>query len=59
MRQTPISKLSKLKTAQRAELLKLWTATLGRPPQFRASRELLASARVQSDSIGRCNSRAG
>ena len=44
MRQTAISKLSKLKTAQRAELLKLWTATLGRPAQFRGSRELLASA---------------
>jgi hypothetical protein len=44
MRQTAISKLSKLKTTQRAELLELWTATLGSPPQFRASRELLASA---------------
>ena len=44
MRQSAIPKLSKLKTAQRAELLKLWTATLGSPPQFRASRELLASA---------------
>jgi len=44
MRQSAIPKLSKLKTAQRAELLKLWTVTLGSPPQFRASRELLASA---------------
>jgi len=44
MRQSAIPKLSQLKTAQRAELLKLWTATLGSPPQFRASRELLASA---------------
>jgi hypothetical protein len=44
MRQSAIPKLSKLKTAQRAELWKLWSATLGSPPQFRASRELLASA---------------
>ena len=44
MRETAIPKLSELKTAQRAELLALWTATVGRPPQFRASRELLASA---------------
>ena len=44
MRQSAIPKLSNLKAAQRAELLKLWTATLGSPPQFRASRELLASA---------------
>jgi len=44
MRQSAIPKLSQLKTARRAELLKLWTATLGSPPQFRASRELLASA---------------
>jgi hypothetical protein len=44
MRQPAIPKLSKLKTAQRAELLALWTAMLGSPPQFRASRELLAGA---------------
>ena len=44
MRQTAIPKLSKLSTATRAELLAIWTATLGQPPQFRASRELLASA---------------
>lgn len=43
MRPTTIPKLSELKTAPRAELLALWTATLGSPPQFRASRELLAS----------------
>ena len=34
MRQSAIPKLSKLKTAQRAELLKLWTATLGSPPRI-------------------------
>jgi Protein of unknown function (DUF2924) len=44
MRQTPIPKLSKLKTAQRSELLALWTTTLGSPPPLRASRELLANA---------------
>jgi hypothetical protein len=44
MRAPAVPKISKLKTAQHAELLKLWAATLGRPPQFRASRELLASA---------------
>jgi hypothetical protein len=44
MRKTAIPKLSKLKTAQRAELLAIWAATLGKPPQFRASRELLAGA---------------
>ena len=44
MRQTAMPKLSKLSTAARAELLALWTATLGQPPQFRVSRELLASA---------------
>jgi len=44
MRQPAIPKLSKLKTAQHAELVAIWTATLGRPPKFRASRELLASA---------------
>jgi Protein of unknown function (DUF2924) len=44
MRQSANPILSDLKTAQRSELLALWAATLGRPPQFRASRELLASA---------------
>jgi len=44
LRPTAIPKLSQLKTATRAELLALWTAALGGPPQFRASRELLASA---------------
>ena len=44
MKQTGIPKLSNLKTAQRSELLALWTASLGSPPRFRASRELLASA---------------
>ena len=44
MRPTAIANLSKLKTAPRAELVALWTATLGTAPQFRASRELLASA---------------
>ena len=36
--------LSKLKTAEHSELVAVWTATLGGPPKFRASRELLASA---------------
>ena len=44
MRQPAIPKLSKLSTAGRAELLASWTVTLGKPPRFRASRELLASA---------------
>jgi Protein of unknown function (DUF2924) len=44
MRQTAIPKLSELKTARRNELLALWTASLGSPPRFRASREVLASA---------------
>jgi Protein of unknown function (DUF2924) len=44
MRQPAIPKLSKLRTAERAELLAMWTATIGKPPRFRASRELLASA---------------
>jgi len=44
MRQPAIPKLSKLSTAGRAELLTIWTATIGEPPRFRGSRELLASA---------------
>ena len=44
MRQTTIPKLSKLSTAERNELLALWSATLDQPPPPRASRELLASA---------------
>ena len=44
MRQPVIPKLSKLSTAGRAELLAIWTATIGKPPRFQASRELLASA---------------
>jgi Protein of unknown function (DUF2924) len=44
MRQPAIPKLSKLSTAERAELLAIWSATLGKPPKFRAGRELLASA---------------
>ena len=45
MRQPAIPKLSKLSTAGRAELLALWTATVGKPPAaLRSSRELLASA---------------
>lgn len=40
----PVPKLSKLRTAGRAELLAIWSAALGNPPPFRASRELLASA---------------
>jgi len=44
MRPPAIPKLSELSTAERAELLAIWTATTGKPPRFRASRELLASA---------------
>ena len=45
MRQPAIPKLSELSTAGRAELLAIWTATLGHPPAaLRTSRELLASA---------------
>jgi hypothetical protein len=44
LRPTAIPNLSKLKTAPRTVLVALWTATLGTPPQFRTSRELLASA---------------
>src|SRR5271167_2709108 len=44
MRQSAIPKLSKLSTAERAELLAIWTATTGKPSRFRASRELLAGA---------------
>ena len=45
MRQPAIPKLSELSTAGRAELLAIWTATLGEPPAaLRSSRELLASA---------------
>ena len=45
MKQAAIPKLSELSTAGRAELLALWTATLGKPPAaLRSSRELLASA---------------
>ena len=44
MRHPAIPKLSKLSTAGRAELLAIWTATIAKPPKFRASRELLASA---------------
>jgi Protein of unknown function (DUF2924) len=44
LKQSAITKLCKLGTAGRAELLAMWTATTGKPPQFRASRELLASA---------------
>jgi Protein of unknown function (DUF2924) len=45
MRQPAIPKLSELSTAGRAELLAIWTATLGKPPAaLRSSRELLASA---------------
>ena len=44
MEKPALPKLAKLRTASHAELLALWTATLGKPPQFRASRELLASA---------------
>jgi hypothetical protein len=42
MRAPAFRKISQLESDQPAQLLKLWTATLGRPPQFRASRELLA-----------------
>jgi hypothetical protein len=44
MRQPVIPKLSKLSNAGRAELLTIWSATIGKPPRFQASRELLASA---------------
>ena len=45
MKQAAIPKLSELSTAGRAELLAIWTATLGKPPAaLRSSRELLASA---------------
>jgi hypothetical protein len=45
MRQPAIPKLSELSTAGRAELLSIWTATLGKPPAaLRTSGELLASA---------------
>jgi hypothetical protein len=44
MGQPAIPKLSKLSTAERAELLAIWSATLGKPPKFRGGRELLASA---------------
>jgi hypothetical protein len=44
MTQPAIPRLSKLSTAERAELLAIWSATLGKAPKFRASRELLASA---------------
>ena len=43
MRAPAVRKISQLDSAQPAQLLKLWAAALGRPPQFRASRELLAS----------------
>ena len=45
MRPPANPKLSELSTAGRAELLAIWTATLGKPPAaLRTSRELLASA---------------
>ena len=45
MKQAAIPKLSELSSAGRAELLAIWTATLGKPPAaLRTSRELLASA---------------
>jgi hypothetical protein len=45
MRQAGVPKLSELSTAGWAELLAIWTATLGKPPAaLRSSRELLASA---------------
>ena len=45
MRQPAIPKLSALSTAGRAELVTIWTTTLGEPPAaLRTSRELLASA---------------
>jgi len=44
MRKSAIPKLSKLRSASRAELLALWTASSGKPPPVRASCELLASA---------------
>ena len=45
MKRPAIPKLSELSTAGRAELLAIWTATLGKPPAaLRTSRELLAGA---------------
>ena len=45
MRQASIAKLSQISTARRAELLTVWSSTIGEPPAaFRTSRELLASA---------------
>jgi hypothetical protein len=45
MRKPAIRKLSELSTAGRAELLAIWSATLGKPPAaLRTSREVLASA---------------
>jgi hypothetical protein len=45
MKPPAIPKLSELSTAGRAELLGIWTNTLGKPPAaLRTSRELLASA---------------
>jgi hypothetical protein len=38
------SAAAKLKTAEKAELLGLWRATIGKPPAFATSRELLAMA---------------
>ena len=61
MRKEAIPKLSRLRTATRAELLAIWTATLGKPPQFRASRELLASAlawQLQERKFGGLNAAA-
>ena len=45
MRQASIAKLSQISTARRAELLTVWSSTIGEPPAaFRTSRELLTSA---------------
>ena len=44
MRAPAVPKISRLSNARHAELVQLWTATLGKPPRFRAGRELLASA---------------
>ena len=38
------SEATKLKAAEKAELLAVWKATLGKPPPFAPSRELLAMA---------------
>jgi hypothetical protein len=38
------SEATKLKAAEKAELLAVWKATLGKPPPFATSRELLAMA---------------